>query len=43
MFGYVDALRSLTSGRGNYTMHFGAYTRIPAGILQPLLLRLRGY
>jgi elongation factor G len=43
MFGYVDALRSLTQGRGNYTMQFGAYTRIPPNILQPLLLRLRGY
>ena len=43
MFGYVDALRTLTQGRGNYTMQFGAYTRIPPNILQPLLLRLRGY
>jgi len=43
MFGYVDALRSLTGGYGNYTMHFGAYTRIPPKILQPLLVRLRGY
>jgi elongation factor G len=43
MFGYVDALRTLTQGRGTYTMQFGAYNRIPANILQPLLLRIRGY
>jgi elongation factor G len=43
MFGYVDALRTLTQGRGNYTMQFGAYDRIPPNILGPLLLRIRGY
>ncbi len=43
MFGYVDSLRTLTQGRGNYSMHFGNYAQIPPNILQPLLLRLRGY
>jgi elongation factor G len=43
MFGYVDSLRSLTSGSGSYTMQFGNYAQIPANVLQPLLLRLRGY
>ncbi|MDX2013113.1 MAG: elongation factor G [Myxococcaceae bacterium] len=43
MFGYVDSLRTLTQGRGNYSMHFGTYAQIPPNILQPLLLRLRGY
>jgi elongation factor G len=43
MFGYVDALRTLTQGRGTYTMEFGAYSTIPNNILQPLLLRIRGY
>jgi elongation factor G len=43
MFGYVDSLRTLTQGRGNYSMHFGSYAPIPPNILQPLLLRLRGY
>jgi elongation factor G len=43
MFGYVDALRTLTQGRGTYTMQFGAYATIPPNVLQPLLLRLRGY
>jgi elongation factor G len=43
MFGYVDSLRTLTQGRGSYTMQFGNYSQIPANVLQPLLLRLRGY
>ncbi len=43
MFGYVDALRTLTQGRGNYTMQFGHYAQIPPNILAPLLFRLRGY
>ncbi|MCA3016591.1 MAG: elongation factor G [Myxococcaceae bacterium] len=43
MFGYVDSLRTLTQGRGTYSMHFGTYAQIPPNILQPLLLRLRGY
>ncbi len=43
MFGYVDSLRTLTSGRGSYSMQFGHYAEIPANVLQPLLLRIRGY
>ncbi|MCC6334277.1 MAG: elongation factor G [Myxococcales bacterium] len=43
MFGYVDSLRTLTQGRGNYTMQFGSYAAIPPNILGPLLVRLRGY
>jgi elongation factor G len=43
MFGYVDSLRTLTQGRGSYTMQFGNYASIPQNVLGPLLLRLRGY
>jgi elongation factor G len=43
MFGYVDALRTLTQGRGNYSMVFGAYSRIPPNIESELLKRIRGY
>ncbi len=43
MFGYVDSLRTLTQGRGSYTMQFGNYAQIPPNVLQPLLLRIRGY
>ncbi len=43
MFGYVDSLRTLTQGRGSYTMQFGYYAEIPENVLKPLLLRIRGY
>jgi elongation factor G len=43
MFGYVDSLRTLTQGRGGYSMQFGNYAAIPQNVLQPLLLRVRGY
>ena len=32
MFGYSTALRSLTEGRGNYTMEFNSYDPAPANI-----------
>ena len=31
MFGYVNALRSFTQGRANYTMQFDHYEQVPAG------------
>ncbi len=43
MFGYVDSLRTLTSGQANYSMQFGKYAPIPANVLGPLLKRIRGY
>ena len=32
MFGYSTTLRSLTEGRGNYTMEFDHYEPVPANI-----------
>jgi elongation factor G len=29
MFGYVNNLRSMTQGRGTYTMQFRRYARVP--------------
>jgi len=43
MFGYVDALRTATQGRGTYTMQFGRYDSIPPNIAGELLKRIRGY
>ena len=43
MFGYVDSLRTLTSGHANYSMQFGKYAAIPPNVLAPLLKRIRGY
>ncbi len=37
MFGYVTTLRSLTKGRGNYSMEFDSYKEIPYNIAQEII------
>ncbi|MCK4519933.1 MAG: elongation factor G [Candidatus Omnitrophica bacterium] len=37
MFGYATALRSLSSGRGNYTMHFEKYIEVPSAISEKII------
>lgn len=37
MFGYVTALRSMTEGRGNYTMEFAEYAVIPQNVAQDII------
>ena len=37
MFGYINFLRSATSGRGNFTMEFDHYSQVPAGMVDKLL------
>ncbi len=39
MFGYSTRLRSITQGRANYTMQFGAYEQVPQNIFQELMAR----
>jgi elongation factor G len=34
MFGYVTHLRSMTEGRGSYTMEFGSYEEVPKNIAE---------
>lgn len=37
MFGYVTTLRSLTKGRGNYSMEFDCYKEVPYNIAQAII------
>ncbi len=37
MFGYINFLRSTTSGRGTFTMEFGHYAEVPAGLVDKLM------
>jgi elongation factor G len=41
MFGYVTGLRSISSGRANYSMEFLRYARVPADIEQEILQKGR--
>ncbi len=37
MFGYINFLRSATSGRGTFTMEFAHYAEVPPGLVQKLM------
>ncbi|MDD5065953.1 MAG: elongation factor G, partial [bacterium] len=37
MFGYTTALRSLSSGRATYTMHFEKYVEVPFQITEKII------
>jgi elongation factor G len=37
MFGYATELRSMTEGRGSYTMEFSHYAEVPANIAQEII------
>ena len=37
MFGYATSLRSMTQGRGNYTMEFDHYAEVPGNIAQGII------
>lgn len=43
MFGYVTALRSLTSGRGNSTMEFSHYSEMPRNLAEEVIYKTKGY
>jgi elongation factor G len=42
MFGYATALRSLTQGRANYTMHFKGYEEAPKNIREEIVAAVQG-
>ena len=42
MFGYVGDLRTMSSGRANYTMQFDSYQQMPGSVQEEVVTRLRG-
>ncbi len=42
MFGYATDLRSMTQGRGNYTMEFGHYAQVPNNIAEEIIAKKSG-
>ena len=42
LFGYATELRSLTQGRGNYTMHFSHYEEAPKSVTEEVVARVTG-
>ena len=42
MFGYATAVRSLSQGRANYSMHFDRYKQIPAQIATEIVAKAQG-
>ena len=37
MFGYATTLRSITQGRGTFSMHFARYEEAPKSIVEQLI------
>ncbi len=42
MFGYATDLRSMTQGRGNYTMQFERYEEVPKNISEEIIAKVSG-
>lgn len=42
MFGYATDLRSMTQGRGNYTMEFGHYSKVPNNVAEEIIAKKTG-
>jgi elongation factor G len=38
MFGYATDLRSMTQGRGTFTMEFDHYDQVPSDVLDRILM-----
>ena len=42
MFGYATAVRSLSQGRANYSMHFDVYREVPRQVSEEIMARNQG-
>ncbi len=42
MFGYATRLRSLTQGRGNFTMQFSHYSPVPPDVAEKIIKKAKG-
>jgi elongation factor G len=42
VFGYATDLRSITQGRGNYTMLFSHHDEVPKAIAEEVVARVEG-
>ena len=43
MFGYVTALRTITSGRGTSSLEFSHYTETPRDVADEVIYKIKGY
>jgi elongation factor G len=43
MFGYVTALRTITSGRASSTMEFLEYQQVPRDLVEDIFYKIKGY
>jgi elongation factor G len=43
MFGYVTTLRTLSSGRANYSLEFSHYGQTPKEIMENVIYKIKGY
>jgi len=41
MFGYSNTIRTMTSGRGNFTMHFERYEAVPFSVAEEIIKKRR--
>jgi elongation factor G len=43
MFGYVTSLRTMTSGRGTYSLEFSHYAETPQDVKENVMYKIKGY
>jgi elongation factor G len=41
MFGYIGTLRTMTSGRGQFSMEFSHYSQCPASVAEKVVAQVK--